>query len=79
MFEDDFLESDYEDRFTIQGDIDEEDKSYFEDEEDESDICPECLLPTHKYGCWPLTDESDIHPDSPSLQDTIGEWPSYGN
>lgn len=34
MNEDDFLESDYEDRYTIQGDYDMEDESYFEDEED---------------------------------------------
>jgi hypothetical protein len=32
MYEDDFLESDYEDRYTIQGDVDEEDKSYIEDD-----------------------------------------------
>jgi len=33
MFDDYFLESDYEDRYTIQGDIDSEDESYFEEDE----------------------------------------------
>jgi len=54
MNEDDFLESDYEDKYTIQGDWDSEDESYFEDID-------------------------DFHYDSPSLQDTWGEMPSYGN
>ena len=50
MYEDDFLESDYEDRYTIQGDIDEEDESYFEDEEDETDIEPDHNI-TDECGC----------------------------
>lgn len=35
MDEDEFLEEYYEDRYTIQGDYDMEDESYFEDEKDE--------------------------------------------
>jgi hypothetical protein len=37
MYEDEHLESDYEDKYTIQGDWDAEDESYLEDDEDDSD------------------------------------------
>lgn len=66
MYEDSHLESDYEDRYTIQDDYDEEDDLDEEDEDDNSDEDDN-------------EDEYDEHEDSPSLQDMGYELGSYAN
>ena len=54
MYEDEFLEADYEDRYTIQADYDIEDDLDFGDIEDEYGICDICgdpidYCPGHGY------------------------------
>lgn len=114
MYEDEHLEMDYEDRYTIQGDIASEDESYYDNSDnyyeaslsdlsDESDNDDETERAIARHEMDVITDNplyDDIpdkphykgrhanedewqktgqHYDSPSLQDTWGEWPSYGN
>lgn len=57
----------------------EKDEKEYRDEQlkwDNEHFCPFC---EQSYAECDCVLSEDVHPDSPSLQDTIGEWPSYSN